>query len=241
MPTRRRLLWFWTWLAWGMATAMGTAGAGSLGVAPTRLELVPGQAPVAVTLRNNAAAPVMVQVQTFAWTGSLAVQDLEPTRELIAVPAVFRLEGNGRQIIRVAQRGGDPAPAERAYRLVISEVPTEPGPGGGVTFALRLSLPVFVTPPGAAPAVSWHVRPTGPAPLLELVNDGTAHLRVSRVVLRAAGRPEAVQIIEGLAYILPGQRRAWPLDPVAARQGSLALSAETQHGDIAATLVLPRS
>ena len=58
-----------------------------------------------MTLQNDGSDAVMVQVQTFAWPRSPASGDLEPTRELIAVPPVFELAGNGKQIIRVALRG----------------------------------------------------------------------------------------------------------------------------------------
>ena len=56
----------------------------------------PATAPAVVTLHNNAAEPVMVQVQTFAWPHGPATADLEPTRDLFAVPPVFELAGNGR-------------------------------------------------------------------------------------------------------------------------------------------------
>lgn len=68
-----------------------SATAASLSVAPTRVELGPGDPAAVVTLRNNAAEPVMVQVQTFAWPRTMASDDLEPTRELLAVPPVAEL------------------------------------------------------------------------------------------------------------------------------------------------------
>jgi hypothetical protein len=39
---------------------------------------------------------------------------------------------------------------------------------------------------------------------LELVNQGTAHLHVRRIVLSAPGRAEPLQVIDAPAYVLPG-------------------------------------
>ena len=87
------------------------------------MELGPGDPAGVVTLQNNAAEPVMVQVQTFAWPRTVASDDLEPTRELLAVPPVAELAGNGKQIIRVALRAALTGSREHAYRLLITEVP----------------------------------------------------------------------------------------------------------------------
>jgi fimbrial chaperone protein len=222
----------------------GVAEAGSLGVAPTRVELGPGSPSGVVTLQNNGADAIMVQVQTFAWPRSVAIDDLEPTHDLIAVPPVFALEPKAKQIIRVALRSGDvPAAAERAYRLLITEVPGSVGAGAGmgVRFALRLSLPVFVTPTGARAVPEWSVQrhPTGPA-ALQLANHGTAYLQVRRIALRAAGRPEPLQTIEETSYVLTGQVQSWPLSEAVRGQGTLRLQAETNLGPIEATVVVPR-
>lgn len=128
--------------------AAATAPATTLSVAPTRLELAPDRPAAAVTVTNDGKAPVLVQVETFAWRASPATADLEPTRELLAVPPLLRLAPGEKQLVRVARRSNTPLQVEETYRLLVSEVP-EGGERGGVRLALRLSLPVFVTPPGA--------------------------------------------------------------------------------------------
>lgn len=212
--------------------------AASLSVAPTRVDLAAGDTTAVVTLLNNAAEPVMVQVQTFAWQHSPASADLEPTRELLAVPPVFELAGNGRQIIRVAVRGAVAGGREHAYRLLITEVPRGGAAGTGVRFALRLSLPVFVTPEGAEPKAVWSVRAAPGTRELVLRNEGTAHLQVRRIVLRATGS-EPAHKIEAPAYVLAGQEHGWPL---ASRAGAtpLQLEAETNVGPLSATVTQPR-
>jgi fimbrial chaperone protein len=214
--------------------------AASLSVAPTRVELGPGIASATVTLQNEAETPVTVQVQTFAWLRSAAADDLAPTRDVLAVPPVFSLAAKGKQIIRVALRGAPSAkPEERAYRLLITEVPEGGGIGLGVRFALRLSLPIFVTPAGARALPAWAVRLRAGAPELELTNRGTAHIQVRRIVLRAPAAAEPVQVLAAHAYVLPGQTHHWPLARHTHAHPRLHLQADTDLGPLEAELVLP--
>jgi fimbrial chaperone protein len=222
-----------------LAGTAASSGAASLSVAPTRVELDAGDPAAVVTLQNNAADPVMVQVQTFAWPRSPASADLEPTRDLLAVPPVIELAGNARQIVRVALRTPLPGDRERAYRLLITEVPRGGSRSTSVRFALRLSLPVFVTPAGAEPRPAWSVRTEAGAVRLVLANEGDAHLQVRRIVLHPPGRPAQARTIDAPAYVLAGQEHSWPL-PGGTAEPTLELEAETNIGPVPATLVLPR-
>jgi fimbrial chaperone protein len=213
--------------------------AASLTAAPTRVDLAWDDRAEVVTLRNNAADPVMVQVQTFAWADGPATAELAPTRDLLAVPPVFELPAAGSQIIRVALRGSPSGDREQAYRLLITEVPRGAGGGTGVRFALRLSLPVFVIPPGAAPRAVWSVRGFGARRELVLRNDGTAHLQVRRITLAAGKNAAAGRIIETPAYVLAGQEHAWPL-PASMGAADLQLEAESSIGPLSAAVALPR-
>ena len=215
-----------------------TAAAASLTVAPTRVELGAADPVAVVTLQNNAAEPVMVQVQTFAWPRGPDMLVLEPTRELIAVPPVFEVAGNGRQVIRVAQRGPITGEREQAYRLLITEVPQGPARATGIRFALRLSLPVFVTPDGAAPRAVWSLRDAGRGRELILRNEGSAHLQVRRIVLRPKDRAKPAVTIQMPAYVLAGHEHSWPL-PLAAATAPLDLVAETSIGTLPADLAAP--
>ncbi len=208
------------------------AGAGNLTVAPTRIDLAPERAGGSVTLENNDSQPTLVQVETFAWKRTPLTNDLEPTRELVAVPPVFELAPGARQIIRVALRQPHTSQTEAAYRLVITEVPP-PGGGGGVRFALRLSLPVFATPPGAVARPQWRLQRDGSALRLELANLGFAHLLVQRLRLSAAGRS---QEFDQPTYVLAGQRHAWTLALPVAAGGTVELAAETSLGPFTDTL-----
>ena len=144
-----------------------------------------------------------------------------------------------RQIIRVALRGAPAGDREQAYRLLITEVPRGAAASTGVRFALRLSLPVFVSPPGAAPQPVWFVRGAAGGRELVLRNDGTAHLQVRRIVLRPLGHGAAAETIEVPAYVLAGQEHGWPLRHSSVAR-EFALEAETSIGPISVPVVALR-
>jgi fimbrial chaperone protein len=215
----------------------GTAALGAtLGVSPTRIELGPGRPAAVVTLTNSGEEPLLLQVETFAWRSSPATADLEPTRELVAVPPLLRLAPGDRQIVRVARRG-DTAPAvEESFRLLVTEVPSGEAAAGGVRLALRMSLPVFVTPPGARAEPRWTVERGAAGPTLVVANHGRAHLHVRRIELLAAARP--IGLGDGPVYVLAGREHRWSLAGTRL-EGARALSirAETNLGDL--DLVVP--
>ena len=213
-----------------------TAHAAALAVAPTRLDLDPDRRVASVTVRNNEPLPVMIQVQTFAWPAGAALDELPPTRELVAVPAISTIQGNSQQVVRVAVKGRTDPRREAAFRLVISEVPKAASNRGGVTFALAFSLPVFVKPHEASPKIEWSVAEGGGS--LRAVNRGTAHLQLQKLELGPKGA--ATRIPLTTAYILPGGQLSLPIAPsLRTGAGAVPLRADTDIGAIETVVPAP--
>ncbi len=206
------------------------SGAATLGVSPTRLELGPGRPGGVLTVTNGGDTPLLVQVQSFAWRAGTAAAELEPTRELVAVPPLLELAPGERQVVRVARRATTEPQVEETYRILVTEVPRV-DPESGVRLALRFSLPVFVTPSGARPEPDWRIERRTTGPTLVIVNRGRAHLHIRRLELLGPGRPTVLD--DGPTYVLAGREERWPL--VGARlEGARALSirAETNLGEL---------
>lgn len=188
----------------------GAGYAGSFQVSPVRATLTATQPVVALKVRNTGDAATVVQLQVMRWTQSDNKDALVPAGELLATPPIFTLAPGATQIIRVGSRQPADARVERAYRLLLEEVPPPPEPGfTGLRIALKLSLPVFVAPTTAASAkLQWHaVAAADGALLLTTHNAGNAHAHVSDLTVTASNTH--VPLPDTNLYVLPGATRQW--------------------------------
>jgi len=209
--------------------AASTAAAGSFSISPIRVEFAGAGRVQVLTVRNEEARPVVVQLRALAWS-------LEDTRDLLATPPVFTLPANGQQIVRIALRRESEPTRELDYRLLLEEVPqAAPQDFTGLQVALRLSLPVFVhAPKGSRAALVWSAawQPDGRL-ALRLRNDGGAHVQVLDFDVRPADDP-AVTLHNSVArYLLPGSQAEWLLEPPqhTARFAAVRVSGASDQGD----------
>lgn len=215
------------------AVTLPVAGA-SLGVSPTRVALpVDGQTEL-IRVTNRGTEPTLIQVQAFPWDGANISDGIDPAPEIIVAPPVFEIGPETAQLIRVALRQPFAGNRERAYRLYITQVRRELKVTNGVQFAVRLDIPVFVTPEGAAPNPVWTIRGgPGPATGLVLRNEGQAHLTVSKLALHEPGGAVPILTIDEVATALAGNEYWWPLDrPAHALPHRLEVRVETQRGEL---------
>jgi fimbrial chaperone protein len=228
-----------------LVVGASAANAGSLAVSPIRIELGPGQRSVTVTVRNDGDQATLVQTQLVSWSQADGEERLEPTGELLASPPIFTIAPAATQIVRIALRRPADADRERAYRLLVTEVPGPPQPGfTGAQFALKLSLPVFVDAAGAktAPQVAWSAtRDAAGALVLSAFNSGSKHVQVRAVDVFGNGA-EVDGRFAGLWYILAGQRRSVTIAPAPGRTigaaGRIRIRADTDAGALAADVAL---
>jgi len=191
------------------------AHAGTFSISPLRVELSAQTQTGALTIRNQEAEPVVVQAEAVLWEQVDGEDRLTPTRDMLVSPPVFTIPGKGSQLIRVALRRPVDAQRELSYRLILTEVPQQANPDfTGLNVALRLSLPIFVAPPGlASPRLEWSAaRNADGAITITARNTGNAHERVLNFSVApaagtAAGIPQDVS-----AYVLPGQSRTWTIN-----------------------------
>jgi fimbrial chaperone protein len=200
------------------------ARADGLSISATRLLLGADGATDSISVTNRGDRPKLIQVEAFVWNGPVDGA-LEPTREILAVPTVFELGAGERQVVRVAARPSGAVSVERAYRVIIGEVPhAVAADESGLRFALRFNLPAFATPAGAEPAPEWRLRRAADGLRLELANRGTAHLRLEEITLRD-GDGRLVHGETSPAYVLAGAVGSWTV-PAAAARGTRTFSVE---------------
>jgi len=218
--------------------------AGSLSVSPIRVDVAAGQRSVTLIVRNDGDQTTLVQTQIMAWSQADNEDRLEPTSDLLASPPNFELVPGGVQTVRLALRRPADVDRERAYRIVVSEVPGPPQPGfTGATFALRLSLPIFVdaTTIRTAPQLAWSGAVGADGGLeLTATNTGSRHIQLRTVdVLHDGPGVDARHV--GPWYVLPGQRRSVTIAPLPGRTiatDRVRIHADTDAGIVAADVVL---
>ncbi|HZZ92376.1 MAG TPA: molecular chaperone [Usitatibacter sp.] len=222
-----------------MAVAQATAG--SFSVNPVRASLSATRRVEALTLYNSGTEAAVVQLEVRAWSQERGRDVLAPTREILATPPIFTIAPGARQVIRVGARGPASVTQELAYRLFLQEVPPPPKPGfEGLRMALRLSIPVFIAPPGAAPRLDWHAAAEpGGRVRIDVGNLGNAHVQIANMALAQGGKPVTGKQ-QVAAYVLARQSREWVLEPSApiAPGAPLHLSAETDNGPVEADVAL---
>lgn len=190
----------------------GLAGrAAELDIYPVMVKLSPARIRDSVTLSNNAETPTVIEARIFRWTQTATGDQLVETNEAITAPPVFTLQPRARQVVRIGLRREPESKDELYYRLILSEVLGGTGEVGTIAVALRLSLPVFYTPPDVKAEARWSVSPMAGGKIrVALRNAGNAHLKVSEVTVALPSDPEMpLAVSKGFKYVLPGVTRAW--------------------------------
>lgn len=211
------------WRATGVALlalcllATSTAGATSLQVAPTSLQLEARQRAGELWLTNSGTSPVKLQVRVFRWVQQGGQEQLLPTDELMASPPMQELAAGQQQLVRVMRPTREPPAAQQYYRLIVDEVPDLATRAEGMQFVLRYSIPVFVQPASSklAPQLQARLVTLGDGRNgVEVANSGNSYAQIADLALGSAKRPRIVH--PGLlGYVLPGQVMRWPIERMA--------------------------
>lgn len=211
-------------LAWLTLAFIGSAAmAGDFSVFPTSPDF--GQRnSTSFVVANQSANPLRAQIRVFAWTQSGGRNIDSPTEEMIASPPFVDLAGKDNQTIRLLYRGKLPVDAPRAFHVVISELPemanTSPRRNKTLNTVISFSMPVYLEPQGAEPALSAVMsRGPGNSGSLTLSNTGTRRATIKSATIQKPGGPSALARLP--ATVLPGSSIEIPVqDPAQIGVGS---------------------
>ncbi len=209
----------------------GTAAqAGSISVSPIRADVPAPSKSASVTLRNDGAQPVNIQIRIFKWALKKGEDHYEETNDVVATPPVATIPPGGDALVRIMRLDQRPVTGEEPYRLIVDEIPDANRIRNvGVNVAVRYAIPVFFLNGDAAqPRLSWSIRTEGGKRMLVAVNAGDKSSRISNL------RIGSTTLRPGLAgYVLGHSTRMWPLPPHATAARVLA---DSDHGVIDAPL-----
>ena len=211
--------------------------AGTFQVTPINVELrAPGSSST-VTLKNDADAPMNVQVRVFRWSQTDGKEQLVPSTDLVASPPMATIAPRSEQSVRLVRVAKSPVAAEETYRIFVDEIP-DPSKQktGQIAVALRYSIPVFVMPSEPTqPQLAWSIRQADGTTYVSATNSGGRRMKISGLQLKDASGA-SVSLGEGLnGYVLARSSMRWVLPPKAPKlslTGPVVVSARGDDGPI---------
>jgi fimbrial chaperone protein len=234
-------LWAALWLCAGLACAGGSAAAQdvpALELAPIMLNLTQDK-PDVLYIANRSTAPVTVQIEAYAWSQIDGVDRLSPTDSLLVSPPLTNIAPGERQIVRVLADRNEGA-GETAYRLLVSQIPSNNRPSGQVKVLLQFSLPVFVGGAQAQPAaLGWRARLGDGEVTLIAHNGGGKAVKLTGMHIAANGAAMAPSGSTSIAYILSGADHIWHLPVRGAMSATLSVSAKDERSGAAVAADVP--
>ncbi|MDE1148847.1 MAG: fimbria/pilus periplasmic chaperone [Azospirillaceae bacterium] len=193
------------------------AHAATLEIAPVIVEMA-GAATTVLTVTNRGNDLAAVQIRGFAWSQTGNEDKLDKTDALTVSPSIFQIPAGGSQTIRILLRQ-PPKDRETSYRLILDELPPA-SDGQAVRFALRISVPIFASPPTPVPAKpDFHIAldAEGNASLV-IGNTGGRRVRLVNAVVSLPDGASAKAEPPANPYVLPDAERHWTLGPPAEGQ-----------------------
>jgi fimbrial chaperone protein len=196
-------------LAW--LAAFGAAAA-EFSVTPIRVDLARGARSASVSVSNDDARPLRMELRLMEWTQDASGKDVyRESDELIYYPRLMTLQPGEKRLVRIGRRTPAGA-AERTFRLYLDELPGADGvtpAASGLSFTIRFALPIFVAPAQDSPrgAIDSIALQDGKLKIA-LSNPGNQTFRIASVGVRGA----AFSAEAAGWYLLPGAVRVHEFD-----------------------------
>jgi fimbrial chaperone protein len=207
--------------------APSAALAGSVELSPITLQMVGKERTTTLRVRNTEAQPITLQLRAVDWAQTQGDDAYTRSQTLAVSPPVFTLKPGETQTVRVVVEGVDAVKTEKAYRLILDQIPESRLKGeAGVVVPIRVLLPVFLTPSASSrPKLSWTLSASPSGGVLTAKNTGDARERL--VGLKVTSGATEVSSEQGLSgYVLAGSSRTWSLSGAGAGTAKVSVTGE---------------
>lgn len=208
------------------------ARATSLEITPVAVHLLPAMRATTIEIANRGGAPAVIQLRAYVWTQNGDEDVLTPTQDVILSPPIFTIGKAQSQTIRLMLRGAPTTTTERAFRLLIDEVPPPGAAAQQILVAMRISIPVVIasTAPQARPLQWLASRDSSGRLTLTATNPGNVFERIQAITVTMADGARRIVTARGTnSYVLAGARRSWTVTPAGAGR-ELRLSVTARNG-----------
>lgn len=177
---------------------------GGIQVAPVMIAMSTEHNIASLRVRNGRDRPVAFEVDVYDWRQDNGRDVLTPTNDLLVAPGVFEVRAESEQVVRLGVLAAH-AQTERAFRIILRELPSQRENGAVLGFTLELSLPVFIAPIAARGQLEAHAEERPWGAILIVANTGRTHVRLAALETAETGAVQAPR------YVLAGASAEIPL------------------------------
>lgn len=168
-----------------------------------------------LTVKNVSDEDLSLQARVFIWSQDANGRDqYEETTDIIIFPKIMKLLKGEEKFIRVGTNL-IPSGNERTYRIYIEEIPVEkprPEEGATVRMAMKIGVPVFVSPLKSNPkgTIQSFSMSSG-KPVVEVKNTGNIHFIITSLNIKGTNDKDKETFSKELGgwYLLNGASRIY--------------------------------
>jgi fimbrial chaperone protein len=183
----------------------------ALNVSPTRVNLTAKEPISTLTLSNETAEPIVLQLHIVKWTQADYREILTPSDDILVTPQIFTLNPFSSQLIRLGIEAPVITAFEEPYRLIIQEVQSPfKIKKQGINFLLNLSIPVIVgTNAPIKERIQWNINKVNGHTQLQAINRGNNVVFINLIGALSKNNQDVVQPFSTFSYLLPGSKQRW--------------------------------
>jgi len=198
----------------GRGIAFGAQSDGpALNISPVGITLGGAGDTEICTVNNFGNEAAGAQVRIKSWTQSGGQDVLQDTSDVVASPPFMSIDPGQKQIVRVVNLSAASGASERAFRLLLNELPA-PGTASakGISFMLEFSVPMFMAGANSTPPqLQAAFVAAGGRVVLRLTNQGDIHARLSNLTYQDPAGKKLIQLPGLAGYVLSHATRDLPI------------------------------
>jgi fimbrial chaperone protein len=191
-----------------------TASAGTFSVTPVRVYMASNEQAAAITVTNDGAEELVMQVDIFKWKQTPEGKDLLTLSEdMIMAPPILKMAPSSQQVIRLILLNESARDQQTTYRMIVREIPEARKARADLQLqmAYAFSIPIFITPPGALAKVDCVLsRVSADTAKVVCQNTGSATAHPIGLFITNTEQEKMASQDSG-GYILPGSLRSFDL------------------------------
>ncbi len=199
-----------------MIYSSGFSWAGGFQVYPIRVYLNASESSTLMTVKNDSAERLRLQVSIMAWDqNKQGEMILNPTDDIIFYPTLLQVNPGDQRVLRVGSHTKEVS-REKSYRIFIEELPpNEKLQASGVRFLTKVSIPIFLQPRKVeTKGVIDQLALRKGELTFDIKNQGNVHFQPREIRVKGIGSDGGVQLERKLPgwYVLSGGLREYRVE-----------------------------